>query len=114
MRIITKALKQRACYWPPAAPDEEGQQTFGPVEEIRCRWEDVSEQFVAVSGETATSKAKVMVDKDLELLGVLRQGTVADLTNLTNPFANTRAWEIRRFDKVPTLKGTKFYRAAYL
>ena len=118
MRIIKKVLKMRAAYWEPEAPDDQGNRTFAEPVEIKCRWEERVQEFTGTNNEAMLSNAVVYVDRDVLLLGVLKLleagDTLSGLTSTTDPFANDKAWEIKRFDKLPTIKATQFVRTAFL
>lgn len=118
MRIIRKVLKMRAAYWEPGVPDDRGNRTFVAPVQIKCRWEERVQEFTGTNNEAMLSNAIVYVDRDVKLLGVLKLlevgQTVNTLTDPANPFANEKAWEIKRFDKLPTIKATQFVRTAYL
>lgn len=114
-------LNQTAVYWPMAGDasagedfDDYGQPVVGVAVEIDCRWEDVSEEFIDVTGTRQLSRAKVYVDRDVNVGGILMLGTLSDIVNADEPKTNEGAWEIRRFDKIPSFKGTKFVRTVYL
>jgi hypothetical protein len=118
-------LNQRAVYWAPLVVNDEGQKAFDDPIEVRCRWEDIVEEFITRgTGASQTSKSKVLVDQDLEELGVLwlppnsteldEGGAIAQLTSEDEPMANDDAFEIRRFDKIPNVDADEFVRIAYL
>lgn len=121
MSVITRMRKQKAVYWPLQSSDSAGDafddygqpQWDGPIE-IDCRWEDVIEEFIDASGTQQSSNAKVYVDRDVDVGGVLMLGELTDITDENNPKENDGAWEIRRFDKLPNMKATEFLRTAYL
>ena len=114
MSIITKMRRQTAVYWSFASIDQFGQKSFADAVIISCRWEDVSEEFLDVNGAVRMSLAKVYVDRDMALGGVLMLGALADITDEENPKGNIGAWEIRRFEKLPDLKAKEFLRTAIL
>ena len=116
MRILTKMLKQTAVYWPlgSAGYDNYGQPIPATPIEIRCRWEDVNEEYISSSGTREVSRAKVFVDRDVDVGGVLMLGMLTDVDDVNNPKANEGAWEIKRFDKIPTLKADQFLRRVFL
>lgn len=114
MRIIKTCLKQKAVYWAPAGPGEDHQQTYTAPVELKVRWVDVSAEFVDYTGIKAMSQAQVMTEKDVVIEGVLWLGRFVNLTSPSDPFANAGAFEIRRFDKIPTLNGKQFVRKATL
>ena len=117
MRLITKMLKQYAVYWPLSATelDKFGQPTYGTAVEIKCRWQDQSEEYLDYNGVRKISKAKVYVASDVDVGGVLWQGRLTAVpTSTTVPKKNAGAFEIQRFDKMPDLKVRKYLRTAYL
>lgn len=114
MRILRTMLKQTCVYWPPGPLTVEGQRTFGTPEEVKCRWEDCAEQFIDRMGVPAVSRAVVDVGADLDPLGVLwlppdnrrvsAGVALSQLVDQVNPFNNPGAYEIRKLERVPTLK----------
>jgi len=116
MRIIERMLKQKAVYWELSSLefDNYGQPIPTSPVEIDCRWEDVGEEFLDDAGTTQLSRAKVYVDRDVEIGGVLMLGELSSSVDEDNPKENENAWEIRRFEKLPTLKATQFLRTVYL
>lgn len=114
MRIIKKVLKQTAVYWAPLGEDSSGQQAYAAPVEIKCRWTDAQQEFLDKTGQTQMTKSVVMVDRDLTLLGALRLGLIADLTDQANPFRNSDTSEIRQTGKVPTLDAKDSVRFVFL
>ena len=122
MSIITRMRKQVCVYWGLASDesagvafDDYGQPILTDPVELDCRWEDVSEEFIAADGTRQFSNAKVYVEQDVDVGGVLMLGTIeADITDSSNVKENEGAWEIKRFDKLPTFKATEFLRTAFL
>ena len=115
MGIISSMRRQAAVYWAPAAPDQFGRVDVESPIDIACRWEDVAETFIGASGATATSRAKVYVDRDVVPGGWLYLGEVADLVDSTaHPRTIEDAYQIEQFNKLPTLKATDFLRTAML
>jgi hypothetical protein len=119
VRLIKKILKMRAVYWAPTSDtDEFGNKLFAEPKVIKVRWEERVQEFAGPNNESMLSNAVVYTDRDVELLGVLKKlekgETLSSLASTTNPFENEKAWEVRRFDKLPTIKATDFIRQAYL
>ena len=124
MSIITKMLKQVCVYWGLASEesasagtdfDDYGQPLLTDPVELDCRWEDVIEEFIDANGTRQLSNAKVYVESDVKVGGILMLGTIdADITDSTNVKENEGAWEIKRFDKLPTFKATEFLRTCFL
>jgi len=119
MGIITRMLKQTAVYWPPAVIpfDDQGMPAFGTPVEVSCRWEDVHEEFITPQGTREVCNAKVFVSVDVEPGGLLFHGELSTVEASGFP-ADPRdyhgVWEIRRFEKLPSLKATEFLRTALL
>jgi hypothetical protein len=111
-------LKQTAVYWAvnsdSAAYDKWGDPIPVDPVEVKCRWVDVVEEFIDINGVKLMSHSKVYVDRDVDISGFLFLGTIADLDSAADPQSNDNAWEIMRFDKLPTLKADKFLRTTYL
>lgn len=129
MALLTTMRRQNAIYWPPEQSDSYGRPGFGNLVELvrvvatginyRVRWKDEIVEFIDSAGTTVRSKARVYVPQlpdgtDVQVGGFLWLGDLADLADQINPTANPGASEIRRFDKNPDFKATKFLRTAYL
>jgi hypothetical protein len=127
MSLITRMRRQNAIYWPPTVPDMWGAPGAGPLVElvrtpagnVRVRWEDTHELFIAADGTNATSRAKVFVPllpDGTEVVpgGWLWLGDRADLTDEATPNANEGAYRIQGFEKKPNLRVTEFVRIAML
>jgi len=114
--FLPNAINQVAVYWAPAAQttDKYGQPLWAEPVQINVRWTDVSIQFLDSEGNTLMSTAEVNLDQDVEVGGVLFLGLLTALTDRDNPKENLNAWEIKRYEKLPTFKATKFWRAAFL
>lgn len=113
MGIITRMRKQKAVYWEPDGLDAFGQPAFLAPVEIDCRWEDVHELFLDDEGNQAVSNAKVYVDRDVELRGYLKLGTLAELSG-NSPLDNNAVYIIRKFEKLPNLRNTETLRTVML
>lgn len=114
-------LPQTAVYWPPGSADsggvdydDDGDPQYGTAVEISCRWEDKTVEFLNSRGATVVSRARVYTDTDLVEGGVLWLGTLATVSDLADPKANDSAWEIRGFDKSPSIDADEYVRKAYL
>lgn len=117
MSIITKMRKQDAVYWPPAKADNFGRPAYGAPVDVKCRWDDVAENFIdPKSGTVAVSNSKVYVDRDVALDGWLWLGTVATIPGGpgTPPGDVDGALPVRKFEKNPNLKASEFLRTATL
>jgi len=114
MSIIVKMRRQRAVWWQRnAQADQYGSYSFAAPVEILCRWDDVSQEFLAADGEKRSSRSMVYTDRvmlpgDRLMLGELDSNTPTDPLSVTNTF------EVRRFDKTPNLRATETLFTAYL
>jgi hypothetical protein len=118
--FIVKKCKQTAVYWGDPVEDGYGGMSFGsmyPIE-IDCRWENKNEIFKSSNGKEYTSRSIVYITIDLDEQGYLYLGSLDDFEStqdLTNPKIIENAFEIKRFDKSPSLnKVAEFIRKAYL
>jgi len=115
--ITTKFLRQTAVYW--GGPVENGYGGFtyddDPIE-ISCRWTDSTQVVSDSKGNNIVCKSVVMVGQDLDEQGMLYLGTLDDLgpDRDDNPETIEGAWRIKRFDRIPTVKGKTFLRVCYL
>ena len=114
MSIIEKMRRQTAVYWPFSSVDQFGKNVYGTAIQIRVRWEDKTEEFLDLKGQRQMSNAIVYVDRDTTVGGVLMLGVLTDITDAVNIKENSGAWEIRKFEKLPDLKVSKFLRTAIL
>ena len=117
-QFIVRACTQTAVYWGDPTPDGSGGRTFGsayPVE-ISCRWEDRVEIMSDRQGNEIISLARVYVTEDVEEEGWLFLGTLDDLDSDAeeDPMQADSTYKIRRFDKIPSIRGDDFVRIAYL
>lgn len=114
MSLLTRMMKQKCVYWEPDGFGPDGQPTFKPPIEIKCRWEDVHEVFADAQGNDIVSNSLVYVGIDLKTQGVMWLGKLVDLDSQTVPFNNEGAYSIRKFEKIPKLNAKEFLRTAVL
>lgn len=111
--LATRAMKQKAIYWGLLDVDEYGKPNPASPVEISCRWEQVSVEFVEPNGERALSRARLIVDRDLEVKGKLKLGAYDEKIQ-EDPDRNNDVYEIRQFNKTPNFRGTKYIREVFL
>lgn len=112
--IIENMLKQTCVYWGSPTPSGyANQSTYADAVEISCRWSLKKELYRNQNGEEELSDALVTVSQDLDIGGFLYLGDLNDLDSSPEPMASG-AFEIRAFEKIPSVDGTKFLRRAYL
>ena len=124
MSLITRMLKQRAAYWAPSTrSDDFGNPIFESPAVVKCRWEDVHENFMDDEGNQTVSNAKVYVDQDLQTRGYLRRlkdanersGVREEIEDLDpSPLNNEEVYTIRKFEKLPDRKAKEYLRTAML
>lgn len=108
-------LNQTAVYWERLAPDGYGGYSWDDPEEIDVRWEQSSESFTDSNGETVNCSAKVFLGQDVRVGDYLYLGDLDDLTSASgSPASMEEAFSVKRFDKIPDLAGTEFFRRAWL
>lgn len=112
MSLIKRMRKQYAVYWPPSENDDFGQPIPQEPIEIRCRWEDVQEEYQDLKGEKHVSNAIVYVDRELEIDGYLWEGKLSELESEEPVEAG--AYEIKKVNKLPNLRATEFLRTVIL
>jgi hypothetical protein len=114
-KFTERNLTQTAVYWGNPVPDGSGGYTYDDPIEIDCRWEDGVTVNTDTLGIEYNILAEVQVKQDLDEDGMLFLGTLDDVDSggLDDP-ASAGAHTIIRFDKIPNLTGSCFYRRAYL
>ena len=109
---IRKMLRyDYAVYWPPAGFNDEGMPNYGTAEEINVRWEDLDEIALSKERVEFEATAKVYVDRELALHGMLWHGRKDDL-----PFQTPHpdALEIRKRQAMPDKKNRAMLRWIYV
>lgn len=116
MTLITDRLIGTCVYWPPAAIpfDDFGQPSYGDPVEVDCRWSEMAKEFLDSRGMVLVSSSVVYVETDVTIGGVLFNGELTDVTDLTVPKNNEDAHEIMQFHKKPDFTGEEFSRTAFL
>ena len=114
--ITTRFLKQTAVYWGAPVNDGYGQFTFADPIEIPCRWSDSIQVVSDGKGNDIVCKSVVMVGIDIEELAMMWLGLLANLTTeqKADPVSIDHCYSVKRFDRIPMLKGAPFLRVAYL
>lgn len=107
-------LRQKCCYWAPTGPDGYGGQELADPIELSCRWAGSTEVLSDGKGQQFVSRAVVMVSQDVQELGYLWLGELVDLDSGQDPLSLDGCFQIKRFDKNPTVKATAYVRAAFL
>jgi hypothetical protein len=121
---IEAMCTEKAVYWGNPVNVGEGGFTFDDPIEIDCRWENINQVVSDSKGVEVTCRGLIFVTQDVQEEGFLYRGTLDDLydSNATdssagevnNPKTIDEAWQIKRFQKTPSLDGEGFLRKAYL
>lgn len=86
---------QIAVWWKVKGKDLYGQSSYESPVEIKCRWDDVMEEFVDTGGNRQMSKAKVFPDREISVGDVLWLGRQTLLDDLNVPENNYGYSEVR-------------------
>lgn len=105
---IKGKYKQWAVYWAPLGVNDLGNETFDAPVEIRCRWENLQEEYTDYQGIVRISKSKVYEIEVLAPGGFLWEGRLADAE--TDPLAMPTASKIGAYNSVPSLRANQTLR----
>jgi hypothetical protein len=107
MGIITRFRKiHDAVYWAWNGFDAFGKATFATPIDIKCRWDDVSQEYKAVPNLTNISNSLVYPNRLVTLNGYLLKGTLAaNVLFPANPMKNAGAFKIQRVDTISKIRG---------
>ena len=106
-------LKQDATKWTATADGFGGWAFTAPVA-LKVRWEEKAVLFRDQSGEEVISSAKVFLDVDVEINDWLFLGTSTDADPTAIPPATGVAYQVRMFEKLPSLRNLEYQRIAFL
>lgn len=109
-----RQMKQKATYWATLSQNKYGEETYDAPVEIDCQWNDVTLDVVDANGQHTITKSQIMVDRDLQVGGLLLLSELADVSYPDAPLQNERIERIIRFDKIPRVRADKFMRVAYV
>lgn len=113
MSFIQRMRRQKAVWWQRLALDRYGRYTYAEPVEVKCRWEDVSTEYLGANGEKLVSRAVVYVDRVMSLGDRLWKG-VLDSTTPDNPMSLSNAYEVKQFEQLPDLKNRQVLLTARL
>ncbi len=115
MSIIKRMRKQKAVLWTRSSTsDKYGRFSYDAPIEIKCRWEDVAEEFRDTKGQTVMSRSIVYVDRIVGIGDMLRRGTI-DVDETADPRTLPEtAFEIQKFDQLPDLRNKNTLLTAFL
>lgn len=114
---LEQLYKQDIVYWGNPVNDGFGSFTFDDPIELKCRWSN-KEQIVADNnGKSEIYRSIIFVPQDVDLDGLIWQGTLDDLTDTheADPRNIAGIMIIKRFEKAPTIRSyNTFLRKAFL
>ena len=110
MSFTTRHLMQTATVWEPTGNDGYGGKSFSAPVTIKVRWEDKAVVFRDNFGNELTSMAVVYTDTDITAKSYMKLGS----TDATDPLTLDDVYEVRRFDKTPSLHAVTWERKVYL
>lgn len=109
VRIIEHTLNQTATYWAPGVPDGFGGITWGPPQQLRCRWQQKQQLVRAKAGDERVSQAVVYMTQPIDLGGRLYLGSTAELDPTT-----LQSYEPMAVEQAVGLDGSAVYWKVWL
>ncbi len=106
-------LRQDATKWT-ATPDGFGGWSFTTPVALKVRWEEKAVLFRDQSGEEVISSAKVFLDVDVKVNDWLFLGVSTDADPTTIAASVGTAYQVRMFEKLPSLRNLVHQRIAFL
>jgi hypothetical protein len=106
--FFERNLKQTATLWTKGALDAYGNPTWSTPVAIKVRWEETRQKTMDAKGNTIISNAVVYAMNDIVPGSYLYLGS----SSASSP--PSTAWEVKAFNKIPSLKADKFERIAFL
>lgn len=106
-------LHQTLTYWAPSAPGSTnlyGKPTSSAPVQLKCRWEDRTEQLKSKTGEEFVSKSRVFLEEDVSIDGYVFLGVSA----VADPSGLQGAWEIQQKARQPNLRNLRNLTVLYL
>lgn len=109
---------QTCLHWVRGVSDGRGGWAYTNAVEVKCRFEESSDEFVDDAGDTQISRATVYPVSDMSTGDFVWLGLITDLASAesvsSNPNTISGASEVRKFESVPDFKAKKVLRIAYL
>lgn len=111
MTIGILAYYQKATYWAFTGQSGFGGATYAAPVLLDCRWERNNETFIDKFGQESVSRSIIWTLIDLDEDGYLAEG---DKTATVSPLDIKDAFEIRRTQSTPDLRGLHVERKAFV
>lgn len=112
-RFLRRIRKQTAAVWLPGVRGDDGERTYTPPTDIKCRWEDYSGEDADAKGRAFQSRARIIVDRLLPVGTIIKMpdpelpSSASAVDHLvdpsgTDPFGTeTDVYEVRKVETVP-------------
>lgn len=104
-KYIKRISRHTAVYWSRPTPRADGSNSYAAPIEIKCLWVGGTQYIPDRDMREVSAKALVYVSQDLDEQGMLFLGKLSELTTAqkTDPRKVSRAYEITKFEKIPSL-----------
>ena len=114
--ILTKIPKRTmsAVYWKFISTNSYGGAILDTPIEIKCRWQDVSIEFIAPGGDTRISRSVVFPDRILVIGSYLWLGKLTEGLLIEEPLKDKTVFPIIQFQDIPDFKEKKHLLKAML
>ena len=112
--IINRMRQQIVCFWPIVGEDQFSQPLYGPIVEIRARWDDNSVQFDSPGGQQLTSRAIVYPGIPVEVGSIFIKQKLMDVLDREVPSNNPNVFEVKASAETPNIRNTQVLYTNYL
>lgn len=113
---IASMLNQIAVYWGNPVQDGFGGYIYDAPVEVAVRWMRKQQKYIDMQGNEKVSSSVVISETDFELGGRLWLGSLTSLTaqQKASPHTLDDCYEIKGYNKSPSLAADQFLRRAFL
>ncbi|MGM0409193.1 MAG: hypothetical protein ACQEQF_00405 [Bacillota bacterium] len=101
MSWYSNMLNQKLTYWGTSGFDKFSNPNIKSPVILNCRWEDKKELYKDAEGNEKVSEAVIFVNQILSAEEYIQEGEHSG-TDISN------AYEIKKVDKIPSIKGDKY------
>lgn len=110
MGITDRNLIQDATLWVTTGSNGYGGYDFNTPQAIKVRWLTKRKLFINFGGEEETSNSEVYCAVDMAVGDYLYLGTSTE----TDPTSISGAFQVKAFEKIPSLRNLEILRSALL
>lgn len=97
--------RQDAVLWPASGHNDYGERQVGEPVELRVRWNTTRQEAVAPDGNTVQLTAVVVVDRVIEVGGLMYLGTLEEWYGTGSAGDDSELHQIITYRETPDLKG---------